>query len=98
MCFKTAKWLFSSALPKLSPEDVSLFAASLLYANDIEIYETLALLPKIYTQKLVFNALLKGRLQIVDDIEKKMTKGDQLWKPKTTEDTSMDTSVPFLTQ
>lgn len=43
------------------------------------IFDTLALLPKIYTQKVVYNALFKGLLPLVLEIEEKLKKGDKLW-------------------
>lgn len=79
--FKTAQWLFSKALPNLSPEDVSLLAASLVSVGSREpIYNTLSLLPKMYTHKLIFNGLLKGHLPLVNEIEEKVTSGQILWK------------------
>eukprot|EP01127_Copromyxa_protea_P003732 TRINITY_DN1351_c0_g1_i1.p1 TRINITY_DN1351_c0_g1~~TRINITY_DN1351_c0_g1_i1.p1 ORF type:complete len:614 (+),score=162.50 TRINITY_DN1351_c0_g1_i1:646-2487(+) len=84
---KTAQWLFAKTLPELSPEDMSVLSASLLSsANAEELYSTLALLPKIYTQKLIFAALLRGKMNIVRALEEKVKAGEKIWKDKTDAD------------
>jgi hypothetical protein len=56
--------------------------------SEENIYNTLALLPKIYTQKLTFNALLKGRMDVVNAIEDKVNNGEKIWKEKSESDLS----------